>query len=146
MASPSPDAIAAIRAHVTDWTPDNPAIVEALNAPSVANPAPQANVGKPYTVLNLLGSIDPTRRAGLTPLLAAIRPDFDAQDGTAIVGWSMALMLTGDLMQSDVDGITAVVSATEPDPSYQAQIGWALATLGRPVDLLDVIAARPQGS
>ena len=39
--------------------------------------------------------------------------------------------------------ITEILTATELDPSWPSQIGWAQANLGRAVDASDIAAARP---
>jgi hypothetical protein len=143
MASPSPEAIALIRARVADWSPGDAAIAADLNGPAADNPSPQGQTPRPFTAIDLLGAIDPTRRAAVKPLLGPIRPDLDAQDARAIVGWAESLLLIGDLQQADVDALIAVVTATEPDPAWTARLSWAQADLGRPADAEDVAASRP---
>jgi hypothetical protein len=162
--NPSPAAIAAIQAKVTDWTATDNAIAVLLDTPSIVNPATQATVAAPVapsTVLNLVSSGSlakilslPSFDATILPLLNQPDPKPSASFSTLNL-WAAGLFKGGYLTQSEFDALAAPTSGTTPstpaglfnqtqlDPSYQPQISWAQATLGRPVDAADIAAARP---
>jgi hypothetical protein len=156
--NPSTPAITAIRARVTDWTPDNPTIAASLNTPSVANPVPVApTVLKPFATADLMGKVvlpagDPNAgqpdAVALSkiydrPAVVAFRDDCVKQDRSAVGAWLQLAFLSGDISQAQYAAMVGVIQATQPDPSWAAQISWAVATLGRPVDASDIAASRP---
>jgi hypothetical protein len=56
---------------------------------------------------------------------------------------AIALMTaSGRILSSEATAMTATVNATELDPSWPAQVGWAQVNLGRPLDLSDSATAR----
>lgn len=154
---PSPQAVALIRSKVTDWAPDDAAIAASLNAPDRPNPVPQPTVPKPFSSSGLMslvvlpagdpnaGQPDVTRLAKIygRPAIVAFRDDCARQDRNAVAGWLQLAFLAGDVSQAQYAAMTAVLQATGPDPSWPARIGWAVATIGRPVDEDDVAASRP---
>lgn len=146
--NPSPQAIAAIRAHVTDWTPDDATIAANLNAPSVTNPTPQASVPKPFTFADVMGCLTPASIDNVRglPTSTALITAINARDVTSILNWLGALQAgTALITAAEAQAVQTVVTATELDPSWQAQIGWGVANLGRPLDSEDVAAARAAG-
>jgi hypothetical protein len=146
MASPSPEAIQSIRARVTDWTPDNAAIAAALNAPVAPNPVPRGTVAVPIAVSGVLGALSPASRARLVNVgfLSHVRDDINAQNRESVALWAEVLLDGGFLTADEDQAILGLIGATQPDPAWPAQISWAVATLGRPVDAADIHAARPE--
>lgn len=142
---PSLAAVAAIRAKVTDWTPSSPAIAAALNAPSTANPAGQSTVPRPFTVAALSATLDATAMTALLacPAFPTILSAINSGDVAATNLWATTLHTSGKFTDQQYSDIAAIVNATQADPTYQAQISWAMATLGRPVDAADIEEARP---
>lgn len=145
MASPSPDAVAKIRSEVTDWTPSDAAIAAGLNRPSIANPTPQPVVPTPFTTSQVFGAVAPSSLAKLNSIafLPDIRDKIAANDRPACGLYAGLLMAGGVITQPDYGAIMALFNATGPDPSWPAQISWAVANLGRPVDAYDIAASRP---
>ena len=145
--NPSPEAIAAIRAHVTDWTPDDATIASNLNAPSVPNPVQAApTVPKPYTFADVMSCLSSASIANVRslPTSTALITAINARDTTSVLNWLSALQAGSPLITtSEAQAVQGVVTATEPDPTWAAQIGWAQANLGRPADAADIYAARP---
>ncbi len=143
--NPSPAAIAAIRAQVTDWTPNDTTIAANLNAPTVANPVSQATVSKPFGPADLIGCLDAATLSKLTgkPTIVAIVQAALVQDRPTLTALVALGVAAGDLTTTQQSAIDAVLAASIPDPSWQAQIGWAQANLGRPVDSSDIAASRP---
>lgn len=147
MASPSPAAVAAIKAQVATiaggWSNTDAQLAAQLNAPSVANPQAQQQVPKRFVANDLASACAAANRANLVPLLAgAAAPLIAAQDAGRLGAGLDALATIGSLSAADVTAMKAVMGQTEPDPNYQAQIGWAQANIGRPVDVQDLYAAR----
>jgi hypothetical protein len=145
MASPSPDAAAKIRSEVTDWTPSDAAIAAGLNRPSIANPTPQPVVPTPFTTSQVFGAVAPSSLAKLNSIafLPDIRDKIAANDRPACGLYAGLLMAGGVITQPDYGAIMAIFNATGPDPAWPAQISWAVAHLGRPVDPSDIAASRP---
>lgn len=143
--NPSPQAVAAIRAKVADWSPSDASITAALNSPSVSNPVAQATVAKPFAVQDIFGAVAPASLAKLTNVafVPDIRDKVQSNDRAGCGLYANLLMAGGVLTQADHDAVMAVLAATEPDPLWQSQISWAVATIGRPVDSNDIAASRP---
>jgi len=138
-----------IQGFITDWTPTNNAILTALNAPSVANPTPQPTVAKPFAFADVMGCLSAASVANVRSLATATQliTAINLRDVVSIGNWLAALSSPPALITSgEAAAVGAVITATELDPSWPAQISWAAANLGRPATLADVIAARPQGS
>jgi hypothetical protein len=151
MASPSPAAIAAIRAAVADWSADDATIAADLNARTVPNPDPEPPpVPAPVdegALLTLIQS-DPATVDRLNDYSHLDRV-LDALEGgnrTSIGRW-FVLLTSGSAPVIGPDmaaRVQAALGATAPDPSWTPDLPWATATLGRPVDADDVAAARPE--
>ena len=153
MANPSPSVITALDAKVPTlsggWTGNtDAAIAGLLNATSIANPLPQATVPKPFTVAQVFGLLSGASVANLktVPYVPDIRDKVQANDIPGCVLYLNLLLAGSVITQAEHDLILAAVTATQPDPSYQAQISWAVATINRPIDAADVAAARPTSS
>jgi hypothetical protein len=150
MSSPTPQAIALIGAKVDalpgGWAGNSDAqVVAALNAPSVANPTPQGTVPKPFVAADLVDAAAQGSRAALASFVTGAAPFIIAQDAAHLAAGIDALVSCGTITSGDAAAMKAVLTATQPDPSYPAQIGWAQANLGRPLDQLDASVARHGG-
>lgn len=149
--NPSPSAIEAIQTFGAaingGWqgNTDNQ-ILEAANAPAIANPATQGTVSAPYTYVSLLGVLSPESIAKVVelPSLTAILDSINAGNIVACQRWIMLLVTSGKITGDEAQSIAAVMLATEPDPSWPEQISWAQSNLGRPLDGDDLTDARPQ--
>lgn len=141
----SPAAIASIQAQVTDWTQSDAAIVAALNAPSVANPVPQPTIPTPFTIGEIFGmaSAPSLVKLAAVPFLPDVRNLILANDRSGCAIYTNLFLVSGTILQSEHDAIMGVLAATQPDPSWAAQISWAEANLGRQVDAFDIAASRP---
>lgn len=145
MSSPSPQAVAAIRSEVSDWSPSDATIAADLNTPTIANPTPRSTVPLPFTTSQVFAAVSGASLAKLNTIafLPDIRDKIAANDRPACGLYAGLLMTGGVITQADYSAIMALFNATGPDPSWPPQISWALANLGRPVDALDVAASRP---
>jgi hypothetical protein len=145
MANPTPDAITAILAQSTVLgNPANAALLTALNTANVTNTATRATVPATFTAAGVFaclsaGSITNLKGyAALTDLQAAIT----AQSPQDVIDWFTIPLAIGDVTSAEVTAVTALVQATQADPSYPTEVSWAQANLGRPADLADIVAAR----
>ena len=147
MANPSPAAITAIQGKVTDWTQSNAALATAINASLVANPTPQPTIPKPLTIPELLGEVGAADAGKLAenPNLPTVLADITSQDRTSTGEWIGPLEADSELTTAEGAAIMGDLQATEPDPSWQAQLPWPLVNLGRLIDADDVAAARAAG-
>jgi hypothetical protein len=143
--NPSPQAIALIRSRVTNWNQSNDAILTALNAPSIANPKPQTQKPKKLKMGDVLGTISRASKGKLigVAFLPAIRDAINTQDRTSCLDWLDVLNSGGIITDPEKTDLTTLINSTELDPSWVAQISWAEATIGRLLDILDIIAAHP---
>lgn len=145
--NPSPQAVDLIRSRVTDWTQTDQAVADALNAPAVANPVTQAPaVPKPFDFADVMGLLSDASVAAIrdTPNTTDLISKINAGDRAGVLHWVAALLKAPAKITADeAAAVNALMTATVPDPSWSAQIGWALATIGRPADPSDVAAARP---
>ena len=147
--NPSPDQIAWIRSYVATlpggWSTSTPDIVAAANAPAVANPTPQPTVPKPFAVSELMASLDPATLAKLRtlPSLPRVLDDVNANNVAGCNLWLNLLLASADITQEQHDAMALTVNGTYLDPSWQSQVGAAQASIGRPVDQLDVLEAMP---
>lgn len=143
--NPSPQAVAAIRSKVSDWTPTDGAIAASLNTPTVANPTPQPVVPIPLTVAGAMALVSAENRAKVyaRPAVVAFRDDVNRGDLAGALGWLTLARDAGDLADSEYAAIAAAAQASGPDPAWQPRISWAMANLGRPVDPSDIAASRP---
>jgi hypothetical protein len=145
--NPSPEAVAAIRARVADWSPTDAEVASALNAPTVDNPTPAATVPIPFLTRDLMGTLDQPALAKIMalPSLARLLEDIERGEPGRLDNWIALLTAGGAISQAQAGVISGVVHATGPDPSWPSLISWAQASLGRPVDVDDVAAARASG-
>lgn len=143
--NPTPAAIDAIRARVSDWTPADAEIAAALNLRDTPNPAPAARVPRPLTTGGLLAKLAAPVRAKLAnrPMLAQIVLDIRAQDRAAVMNWAQMLEDAGDFTAADKTAVWAECQATIPDPAHLPQLSWAELNLGRLADTDDIAKARP---
>jgi hypothetical protein len=143
--NPSPQAIALIRSRVTNWNQPNDVIVDALNAPSIQNTNVQKMTQKKLTIPETLGKLSKASKTRLlsVPSVEDIRKAVNAQDRSTYSDLIDFLNAGGGITDQEKTDVTAILTATEPDPSWQSQISWAQANLGRPADLGDIVAARP---
>jgi hypothetical protein len=119
--------------------------VDALNAPSIQNTNAQKMVQKKLTVSETLGKLSKASKTKLlsVPSIEDVRRAVNAQDRSTYSDLIDFLNAGGGITDQEKTDVTAILTATEPDPSWQSQISWAQANLGRPADLGDIIAARP---
>lgn len=150
VANPSPAAIAAIRSHVADWGPDDPAIADDLDTPSIANPVPQGTVPNPLYESALLSLLTDAVNGSLVKLInwpnfGLLKADIEAQNRDGVLLWCQALTAAGILTQGECEAIATYVGGTQADPDYQSLLSWAQVHIGRPVDSEDIAASRPSG-
>jgi hypothetical protein len=148
VSSPTPAAVAQIAAKVATlaggWAGNtNDQIAAALNAPTIANPQAQGTVPKPFVIADLINAAAQATRPNLAPFMAGAAPLVIAQDVPHLAAAIDGLVAVGVVSAADATAMKSAMTGTQPDPSYQAQIGWAQANIGRPVDPLDIAAARP---
>jgi hypothetical protein len=145
MARPTETAIAAIRAQVTDWSPGNAAISDALNVADQPNPTARPEMLKLLSGRTVLGSLSQGSQAAVMklPVAPKILESINAQDRVSIEDWAYALAGSGSITVSEAGGIVALLSETEPDPAWPELVSWASIHLGRPADPEDVAASRP---
>lgn len=142
--NPPPAAVAAIRGEVADWSPADAAIADQLNAPDRPNPAPQATVPVPFTPTGALALVGPANLAKLIGSPATVEFNAAAVAGdVAAAAWLAFALGAGYLTAAEHDAILALAQQTQPDPAWPPQVSWAVATLGRPVDVQDIHASRP---
>lgn len=147
MANPTPAAIAAIRGHVADWAPTDAEIAAALNTATEPNPVPQGTVPRYLLTADVLGLLSPASVGALfdSGNLPDMRDTIVAQDREGVVTWAAAALLAGKINQAEHDAVAAMAQETVPDPAWQAEVSWAVLTLGRAVDAADIAAARAAG-
>lgn len=147
MANPSPAAIAWIEAHTSDWTPGNMVIANTLNGVLVANPVPVTQVPVPISTATLMSVLEDATIVKLNSytLMGRVLDAINAQDRGALGLWAEMMFKGGTLSQADLTAVTETLSATENDPSWQAQIPQTIVELGRLLDADDVAAARSAG-
>jgi hypothetical protein len=143
--NPSPSAVAAIRAQVSDWSLSNEQIAEALNRLDVPNPTPPPMVPKPITVAALMGSLSVPSRQNVKALpgLPRVLEQIEAQDRTAVHLWVQLLGSTGDITQDEVTTCVAELERTVVDPAHAEVLPWSVLHLGREADADDIQQARP---
>jgi hypothetical protein len=141
---PSNEAITLIRDYVTDWSLDDAAIAAALNTATLANPIPAATVAKPFSVRDMMSSLDAAALGKIynLPSLPRLLDDIEAGDLVRLENWLALLQAGGTLTAAQAATLSGMIHATMPDPSWSAQISWAVANVGRAVDFQDVADAR----
>lgn len=147
MANPSPQAVAAIRAHVPEiggWGQGNDSLVQKLNATDQANPTTRLTVAKPLDTASLLGKLSKVAKGKVygRPAIIGLQADIRSGNRVAVKNWFGLAYEADDISGAEYASLIAEVDATIPDPAWPATISWAQATLGRPVDLDDVATAR----
>lgn len=147
--NPTPQAIAAIETYVAGlsggWAGNTDSqVATAANLPAVANPAPRATVPTPFTLAGLLGQLGSASLEHLASFtgLAQLQADVNAQNIPNCVAWCGFLAAAAVITSGEAAAIAAIVTATELDPSWPVTVGWAQATIGRPLDLNDSAIAR----
>lgn len=152
MFQPSPAAITAVIAFVqarpNGFADDDATILAALNAPSISNPIPQPTVRKDWNLSQLFGMVSAASLGNISklPYLEAVRSDLDNHDYDRVIGWAQLITAGGTITPTELGTIETNLTATEPDPSWAAQVSWAQVNLGRDARAEDVQAARlPQG-
>lgn len=144
--NPNPTQVAAIKAYVTGlaggWSNTDAQIRASIAADLVANPVPRGTVAAPFTAAELVNACSAGNRAALGPYLIGAGPLIVAQDGVHLAAGIAALALVGTISAADATAMQAVATATEPDPSWAAQVTWDVAALGRPIDDHDLETAR----
>lgn len=145
MANISAEGAAQIREHVTDWSPADATIAGSLNAPAIANPAPQPTVAKAFLTHDLMSLLDAPALAKIQslPSLARLLDDIELGVSSRLDNWLALLTVGGTITTNQAAALSGVIHATELDPAWPSQISWAVANLGRPVDLEDIAASRP---
>ena len=149
--NPTPEAQTKIQNRVEaasgyDWTMDDEALADAINGDLVDNPEPPQTIPEPYTMDEIMGALDAStiktvRSEGNVPAVAdAVR----GQNDERVLNWAQAYLSTEDMSQSEYDAIESLVTATQEDPDYEAQIPWPEKALGRLVDADDISQSRPE--
>lgn len=147
--NPSPVAIALINTYVTGlpggWAGNTDAqVVAAANLASVANPVPQGTIFTPFTLASLAASISASSRSNLKSFAAldSLIADINANNIANCLAWWTVLAGMAVITSAEATALTATVQATELNPAWPAQVGWAQANLGRPMDIYDSQIAR----
>jgi hypothetical protein len=157
--NPTPAAITTIRTKVSalsgGWAgnADNALLATALNTEQVDNPVAQPTVPRVMYESELAAILsDPTKdsdptNGSLAKLLnwtnfGLVKADIVANNLVGIALWATELELLGILTSAQKAAVQAYTEPI-PDPNWTAQVSWAQANLGRPVDAADIAAARP---
>lgn len=145
MANPTPAAIAAIRARVSDWTPGDQQIADALNVADQANPIPAPPIPKPMDSETLLGKISNVAKGKVyrQPAIVGLQNSIHSGDRKAVKSWFALALVGGDIGQAEYNDLVTEIDATIPDPRWPDKVSWAQINLGRPADAADIAAARP---
>lgn len=145
MANPTPEAIAAIQAKVSDWNTTDAAIVTALNTEQIANP----NTGlvlPPLSMMAMAQRISPETALRIInwPNLPLLKTEVDKGERAATMNWLGLLSYCGMVSQAEFSAVNAYFMTPITDPARPAQLPWSVVTLGRLVDAEDIAAARPE--
>jgi hypothetical protein len=148
--NPTPGQIQSIKSFVAGlvgvWSNTDAQIRAAMAGTKVNNPVATApTVPKPFTLAQLLGSLSAASQANLNsvPGMGQLILDIRANDVAACTNWIAFLESTAKITAAEGSALQAIVSATEADPSWTAQVSWDVANI-RPsgVDDFDLEAAR----
>lgn len=144
-------AVVLIREHITDWTLDDASILASLDAETLDNPAPQGRVAAPVYESALLGLLDDVANGSIVKLInwpnfGLLKSDIEAGNRDGIGLWCQALTLAGIITQGECGAILSYIGSTIPDPAWPAKVSWASVNIGRPLDLEDIAASRPEQS
>jgi hypothetical protein len=148
MSSPSAAAIAAIKAHVTDWSPTDAAIVANLNLPTIANPVSVVPQVLPIIDASSLMShlTDPNNgsigKVANWPNLNLLTNDIEIQNRSGIGLWAFVLTAFGAITSGERTAINAYLASTIADPNWPSLVSWSSINLGRSVDSDDIQTAR----
>ncbi len=145
----SPAGITAVNGFVAGlaggWSGNtDAAVLAAIDAPAVANPATRGTVPAGYTVASVMALLSSQSIQNLRtfPALYQLMGDIQANNSANVLVAVEFLVASADIQSSEGTAIAAAVNATVPDPSWQATVGWAQANLGRPMDITDIEEAR----
>jgi hypothetical protein len=144
---PSSAAVAAIRAKVADWIPDDATIAAGLNARDADNPRPAAMIPAPITFAGvfvlLAGGLSLGRIRDLSTgadLIAKVH----AGDRAGIANWLPALRADPEVITAEqAQAVMALLQSTVADPSWPPLLSWAEIHIGRSLDPSDISEARP---
>ncbi|MDR3634343.1 MAG: hypothetical protein P4L84_11110 [Isosphaeraceae bacterium] len=151
--NPSPSAITAIEAFAAalsgGWAAHTDAqVLSAIQAATVANPiAVAAQLPNVLDESALIGLLNDPSNGSLAKLLnwvnfGLVKADIDASNRTGVDLWAQKLQLLSIITAGEAGNITTYLAGTTADPSWTATVRWDVGTLGRTIDLADVIAAR----
>ncbi len=100
------------------------AIAALLTSPlgTVANPVAQPNVPKPFTIMDVAGAAPNTLKALADADLQPIADAINRQDSVGVQRWADILLLRSAMSQAEHDAVYALVTATHPDPAWQATV------------------------
>jgi hypothetical protein len=147
--NPSPGQVRSIQQFVGGmvgvWSNTDAQIRAAMAATLVNNPVATApTVPRPFSVAQLLGALSAASEANLNtvPGMAQLIQDIRAGDIPNCLEWIKYLADTSKITAAEATALQGIVSATQPDPTWAAQIPWDVANLGRAADDFDVEAAR----
>ena len=115
-----------------------------MNAASVANPVPQATIPTPYTLAQFISALSAGSLTNLKTLswLYNLAQDIGLMNTPSVLIDLQLLKATGVILAAEYTTLSTAVNSTELDPSWPAQVGWAQANIGRPVDLNDIATVR----
>lgn len=127
-----------------DRTQSQEANLVALNAATVKNPVAQGNVPKPLSVIDIFGLLTDTEQGAVVghPNAAPIIADVRMQDRQAVATWASGLAKGGTISSASLNGVMGYLNSTVPDPNWQAVVSPAMAALGRPATIADVLQVR----
>lgn len=147
MANPSAQAVAAIRAHITDWSQTNAQILSVLNAPVLANPVSQPTLPAPVLSADIINAISSASLAKCTrnTSFPGMHADILAGNRPQMLQWAQLFTKCGDITVSELTAITNLLNATMGDPAWKAQVSWSALNIGRQLDLDDIATARAAG-
>lgn len=115
--------------------------VNQMNTPSIPNPVPQADIPKPWSWADALQALSPSTLNAILSLPTApvMIEQLNENKSETRALWFGILDKLGVLPTAEKNAISALVSATIPDPSYRPLLSWAEVNLGRDADQYDVL-------
>lgn len=128
----TPNVIAQVTAYVVDKTQPLATILAALNAPAYDNPTPQAQIATPFdfsVVAPLIGAASMGKLATYIHFNQIIA-DMRNRDRDAIMLWASALAAAQIITLDETTAIQKMLTATVPDPTWQARLSWSQLNLG----------------
>lgn len=146
--NPTPAAIDWIRSFAATleggWSLSDSAIVAAANAPSIPNPVPQPTRDKAFTFSEFMAALDQATIKTVSDYgtFSDVRRDIEMNNRGACALWIQLFVVRGELTTQQAAALTAIISATEPDPDWRPMISVAEQNIGRMVDVYDVKEAR----